>query len=301
MDFDRIVDAACNFFSLKKFFWFLTLFWLAFPVLVFIPWAISKNYFSLNLEPIVVILFFSMYFCLLTGLIVLLQYFCFNKKINFNVFELKKILLIFPLVFIELFYVFVWNLHKSLRFSQILLLLGIPLLNYYLNLNPNNLIRSFFVIFVFFYILIIIYNSVRLIFTIPIFFIKNESIFQSPKSSWALTHNKFNSVFMALFLIFGVLIILFLICYIISSFFFHIVFSVIFLPRISSELSIVAGTLFALGPVLVAYYSSFTELFDQLLKDNESSNIIKKILSKKVLSTKSNKKKILKKKLKNKK
>lgn len=301
MDYDSIVDASHNFFSLKKLVWFLVLFWLAFPVLVFVPWAIEKNYFLITLEPIVMILFAVMYSCVFFGLIFLLQHSFFNKKIGFSNLSIKKSLMVVPLVFVEMFYVFIWNLHKPFRFTQILLLLGIPLLYYYRLVLFDPLIYAAFTTFFFFYIILVIHNFVRLIFTVPLYFVKDETIFESPKSSWVLTHKKFNNVFIALVLILGVLFIIFSIFYLIFSFISYFILSFFVLPRIANELSIISGIIFALAPVLVAYYSSFTELFNQLLKEVESSNKIKSILSKKVLlktSVKSFSNKKIKKKLK---
>ena len=80
--------------------------------------------------------------------------------------------------------------------------------------------------------------------------------------------------------------IIFFILSIIFSFFAHIVLNFFFIYPIAYELAMRGGFLFALAPVLVAYYSSFTELFNQLLKENSSSNAIKSILAEKVLSQK---------------
>ncbi len=295
MDYDRIVDASYNFFSIKKFVWFLVFFWLAFPVLVFVPWSLEENYFLSSLEPIVLLLFVVMYVCVFFGLIFLLQHAFFTKKIQFNSLNIKKSLLVVPLVFVELFYVFVFNLNKSLRLIQILLLLGIPLLFYYNSVLFNSFISSALFTFLSLYFLLIIYNFTRLIFTIPLYFVNNQTIFQAPKSSWSLTHKKFNNIFIALILILGVLFVIFLIFYFIFYFISYFVLSFFVLPKIALELSMFSSLIFALAPVLVAYYSCFSELFSQLLKEQNSSNAIKSILAEKILSKRNLKEIVVKK------
>lgn len=307
MDYDRIVESSLNFFSLKKFVWFLVLFWLAFPVLVFVPWAFEKNYFPFTLEPLILLMFNLMYVVLFIGFISLLQH-CFNsKKLPFTEINYKNIFYTIPLIFLEFWHIFVWNLHKPFRLTQILLIFGSVLLYFYNLFFPTPLISSAFTIFILFYTILIIHNFIRLIFTVPLFFINGEKFSLIPKKSWALTHKKFNEVFISLVLICGVLLLIFIIVSTIFSFFSFFILNLIFLPRIASELALRSGVLFAFAPILLAYYSSFTELFDQLLKEQNSSNKIKFILSKKVLSNNNlNKinnlnKKIVKKKLKKKK
>ncbi len=287
MDFDRIVEEAYTFLSLKKLVWFLALFWLAFPVLVFVPWALEKNYFTFAVEPIVTLLFDVMYVTLFVGFIVLLQYCFTHKKISFTMLSVKKILLTVPLVFVEFWHILVWNLHKPFRVPQILLLLGTPLLFYYSIFVPSTLIISAALLFLFCYVLIIVYNFVRLIFTVPLYFSKENTIYSAPKDSWALTHNKFNEVIISLVLILGVISILFFVLFVVFSFVSNILLNFIFIYPISGNLAFRGGVLFALGPAIIAYYLSFTELFNQLLKENNSSSAIKSILAKKVLSKKS--------------
>ncbi len=291
MNFNRVIEASYKCLSLKNHLWFLLLFWIAFPILVIVPWAMEKGLFGLSLQPLVLVLYEFIYVAVIFGFVALTTVFLFQKKLGAPKVTLKKFLLTFPLVFVELWYLFVWNLKdKYFRFTQLLLVLGIPLLFFYYLTVPSTLIYYSLVIFLFAYILLLIYNFTRLMFTVPIFYSKNVSIFEAPKESWYLTHNKFDSILIALMFALGLIVIMFFLISIVLAIIANFVLSYFFINRISYELSLRGAYLFALAPIAICYYSAITEIFSQLLRERESSSRIKNILARRVFSKKIKKK-----------
>lgn len=299
MNFDRVIEASYKCFSLKNHLWFLLLFWIAFPVLVIVPWAIEKGFFGVSIQPLVLILYELIYLAVIFGFVVLTTVFLCQKRVDAPKITFKKFLLTFPLVFVELWYLFVWNLKdKYVRFTQILLILGIPLLYFYYLSVPSTLIYYSLVIFLFAYILLVIYNFTRLLFSVPIFYSKNVSIFRAPKESWYLTHDKFGSTLVALILALGMISIIFLFMGLVLAIITNFILSNFFISRISYDLSLRGAYLFALAPAVICYHSAITEIFSQLLREKESSSRIKNILARRVLDKNSNKKVSSKKKVK---
>lgn len=287
MNYERIIEASYKHFSLKRDVWFLLLFWIAFPIIVLIPWAFEKNIFGSESKAFLLVIYEIVYLVAVLGFIILNNYFLSQKNINSPKITLKRFLLIFPLVFIEMWYLFVWNLtNKYLRVTQILLLLGIPLFTYYFATVKSNFIFYSLVFFLFCYTLLIIHNFVRLLFTVPIYLSKDISVFEAPKESWGLTQNKFESTLVALVLSIGVITIIFFAITIILAFMADIVLSNFFISSIAKDLALRGAYLFALAPALIFYYSGISEIFTQLLKEKESSMRIKNLLTKKVFAEK---------------
>lgn len=287
MNFERIIDSAYSGLSLKKYLWFLVFFWIALPLLSIVPWAIEKGFFGLSIQPAILVIYELIFIAVIFGFVVLTNSFLCQKRVVAPKITLKKFLLTFPLVFVELWYLFVWNLKdKNTRIIQLLLFLGIPLLFFYKLTVPSALIHYSLIIFMFAYALILVHNFVRLFFTIPIYFSRNISIFQAPKESWYLTRGKFDQVLIGLVLAIGVIAIIFFFTSIVLAILANLVLGYFFIGRVSYELALRGAYLFALAPALVCYYSAVTEIFSQLLREKDSSSRIKRLLAHKVLNKK---------------
>lgn len=286
MDYDRVINSAYKCFTLEKFVWFLIFFWLAFPVLVIVPWALEKHYFDSAITPLVYALYAVMYFASLFGFVLLTQMCLVNKRLEHQKITITRFLATIALVFVELWYILVWNLHKSYRVTQLLLLVGVGLLYFYYSSIRTSLIFYSLILFIFAYTLLVIYNSVRLFFTVPSFYHKNISIYQAPKESWGLTHNKFGETLVALILAIGTVGIMLFVLSFILAMIANIVLIQFFTYPISYELSVRGANLFILAPAVLCYYFAITEIFNQLVKEHKSSTIVKKILAKRVLSKK---------------
>ena len=209
MDYDKIIDSTYSWFSLKKLFWFLVFFWIAIPILFVVPWALEQQYFDESVNWLVYLLYLVIYIGIIVGFVTLTCA-CLNyKKLNSKVLDKKSLIYTFALVFLELFYVFVWNIHKTYRFTQLLLLLGIPLLYFYYIFNPTLIILVSVLVFYILYVLMVIHNAVRLFFTVTIFYNKGLSKNEAIKECWELTHNKFVVTFFSILLVVGVVFVMF--------------------------------------------------------------------------------------------
>lgn len=301
MDYDKIINSAYDWISLDKLIWFLFFFWLSLPVFLLVPIGIEKGFFYSGLFWLVDILYYIMYFAILLALM-LLTTGCLNKK-NFktHAISISKFGDTIFLVFLELWYVFVWNIHKSYRFTQLLLLIGLPLLAFYNLTVVSPIIIFAFWVFIISYGFIVLYNAMRLSFSISIFYSEEISIKNAIKKSWHLTHKKFLKIFAGYIFAISSALVLFVVLSSILSLISSLFLLQQYTWAIAYKLSLLIGTLLAAPPALLSYYFSFAEIFYQINNYHKSNTIIKNILSRKVLSKKPSKKKKVKTKSKKKK
>jgi hypothetical protein len=286
MNYDKIIDATYGWLSLEKLVWFILFFWLALPVFFLVPPAMELGFFYYKLTWVVEALYAIMYLAILLGLM-LLTCSCLNhKKINANKISITRYIDTIFLAFLELWYVFVWNIHKSYRFTQILLIIGIFLLSYYESISQS-LFGSFaLVLFLIGYGAIVIYNVIRLSFSMMVFYSKKVSLNGAINESWHLTHKKFWKILGAYLFVIAASFALFIVVSVILWFLAYLLLSNYFIVAVVQKLASLFSSLFALAPAMIAYYFGVTEIFYQLNIHHESNNKIKNILANRVLTPK---------------
>jgi len=284
MDYDRIINLTYNWISLKKVFWFLIFFWLAMPILFVVPWALEKQFFDESVNWVVYILYFIIYVGIMVGFISLTCACLGHKKLKYQEPTQSKFLDTLLLVFLELGYIFIWNIHKSHRFTQLLLLLGTPLLYFYYLFNPTIIILGSLILFILLYLAMAIHSSIRLFFTVTIFYNKNLSKKDAIMDCWGLTHKKFVVTFFSILLVLGVVFVMFAIIAVVLGAIAYMFLIMRFNPAVAYDLAQTIAVLFALGPATISYYFGVIEIYSQLEKEKESSSRIKRILTRKIFS-----------------
>ena len=297
MDYDQIINSTYSWFSLKKVIWFLVFFWLAIPILFVVPWAIEKQYFSENMNWAVYILYFLIYVAILIGFVSLTCACLGHRKLKYAKPTNHQFIETILLAFYELWYIFIWNIHKSHRFTQLLLLLGLPLLYFYYLFNPTTVILGSLILFSVAYLLFVIHNSIRLFFTVTVFYNRDLSKEEAIKEAWGLTNGKFALSFFSIILVFGVVFVMFAVIALVLGAIANIILLSRFTPNVAYEVAQTIAIVFAFGPALVSYYFGIIEVYYQLEQEKVSTNRIKRILTRRVLKPKTVKKKATKKKV----
>ena len=285
MDYDKVIRAAYNWFSLKDVAWFLVFFWIAMPILVFLPSLIEKQFYGALATPLVSVLYIVIYLSVIVGFIALLQNCLQHKNLAAKRLSPRRFVRTVALVFVELFYIFVWNLHRPYRVPQLLLIIGSGILYIYSRTQPTLFIVSALILFLLVYLVIVIYNSIRISFSMLVFYNKDiPSLKDVVKESWALTHRKFPKVFFALLFSVICLAVIFVIIAVILGGLSYLVLLNYLIPPLAYKFSMSVGMLFALAPVLLGYYYAVIEIYSQLEKEHASSKHIKHYLSRRVLA-----------------
>jgi hypothetical protein len=298
MDYDKIIDSTYNWLSLEKLVWFMLFFWLSLPVLFLIPTALELGFFYYKLNWVVQSLYIITYLAVLLGFMILTITCLNHKKIKSIELTATRYIDTLFLIVLELWYVFFWNIHKSYRFTQLLLLVGIFLLSYYESISTSIFGSLALIVFLIFYVLMIVHNCIRLSFSLMVFYSRPISLKGAIKESWHMTHKKFKSTLLAyLFVVaavFALFVVVSVILWLLSYFLLINYFTVALSQRLASSFS----SLFAIVPALIAYYLGFIEIFSQLNRHHVTNNRIKRVLARKILvpKKKSTKKKIVKKK-----
>lgn len=284
MNYDAIITSTYKWLSLNKLIWFLLFFWISVPVFLFLPVLLNLNFFAENKLWLVNFLYFVIYFSLIVSFFIL-TYYCL-KKHNHDAKEISitKFFDGVLLIFVQLWYIFVWNIHKSYRTTQLLLLFGLPLLFFYSTYLMNWFVDYAIIIFLFSYFALVIYNWTRTSFSITYFLSHDCSIKDAVKESWHMTHNKFIKIIFAYFVIFVSIFVLFIVYTLLIGAILNLFLLNYFLPKIASELSFIIAGLISVAPVLISYYFAYFELYNQLTLQNLTSKRIKNILARKVLS-----------------
>jgi hypothetical protein len=282
MDYDGLIASTYNWFSIDKLIWFLIFFWLAIPVFLLVPAALEMNLFYQNKLWLVNTLYSILYMGFLIGLLTLI-YNCLNKeKFSTCDFTITKFIDVILLVFLEFWYVLVWNIHKSYRFTQLLLLFGIPLLYFYSQYVIDSFIDFALNIFVLSYLIIIIYNFIRLSFSVTYFMSGNFSLKDSIKESWHMTHNKFPQVFFSYLIILGSVFVLFTFIGLFLGAVLNLILMNYFISSVSYDIALFLTIVILIGPAIIAYHNAYLSLYEQLYLKERSNRRVKKFLASKV-------------------
>ncbi len=284
MNYDQVINAAYEWISLEKAMWFLLFFWLSLPVLMMVPYALADELFYFEFNWIVHGLYYIIYLSILLGFM-LLTCACLNhKKLSSSKVSISKYIDTIFLVFVELWYVLVWNMHKSYRFTQLLLLIGIPILAYYYSVISSVLIGVALLIFGVAYLIMVIYNAIRCSFSITIFYNKNVSLEEAVKESWHLTHRKFWKIlFSYIFAIVSALVLFVIISAILAAILNLFLINYLTLA-VSYKTALWLAAILALGPALISYYFGFIEIYSQLNTHHESDKRVKRVLANRLMT-----------------
>jgi len=284
MNYDSVIDATHNWISAKRVFWFIIFFCLSLPVLVMVPWVIEEQWVYAPLIPLVYLLFDLMYLCLIVGLLALTQWCLKQKNFSFQEISIGRIVDTVFLVLVEMWFVLVWNLHRAYRFTQLLLLIGIPLLYYYSLYNATGFIQWALALFIVLYAAMVFYNAIRVCFSVIIFYNKDVSIVEAVKDSWALTHRRFWHTLLGLLLSIAALFVLFAFIMIVLGALTNLVLLAFFTAPIAYSVTIKAVFPFALAPAVIGYYFAVIEIYAQLSKERSSGTKIRHALARRAIA-----------------
>ena len=284
MNYDKIIGSAYSWISLTRVVWFLLFFWIALPLLLFLPPLMEQQgLFGPSSIWIVTALYDILYLAVILGLITLTQQCLEERKISTVPFSVRKLVNIVLLVFVEAFYALVWNLSYQFRIIQILLLIATGLLYYYYTVLQTPFVQVLFALCATAYFILVTYNVVRLFFSTSLFCNKDLSIVESVKDSWAMTHNKFYDASTAILLSLVLVFVLFSFSVIVLGTITSLVLSIFLIQPLALSIGFKAAALFALAPAVIAYHYAMAEVYFQLNAHKESSNSIRRILANKVL------------------
>ncbi|MFA5931170.1 MAG: glycerophosphoryl diester phosphodiesterase membrane domain-containing protein [archaeon] len=283
MNYKKLVNSAYSWISLDKAIWYLLFFCISVPVLLLVPMAFEQGVYSSITMPLAIVLYDILYISVILGLVVLIQFFLEQRDSTISKMTIKKLFDLVFLVFVEIFYVLIWNLNSSFRLIQALLLIATALVFYYSTVIVNEATLTLAWLCLSAYFIIVIYNSVRVIFSTTIFCHKEVEIKEAVKESWALTEHRFYEVFSSLAL-------LVVLSFIFASFVViafgtlaSLILSHFFIDSVAMSFGFKLATAFALGPALIVYHCAFVELFLQLSSKKELGSRVKRILAHKVL------------------
>jgi hypothetical protein len=288
MDYRTILSSAYSWMSVDKAKLFLLFFWVSLPFLIILPSFFEKDLiYTTATKPIAMILYGILYFTLFLGLIVLIQYCLKKKNEKVSKMDLKKIVAVVKLVFLEGFYVFVWNINSKLRFSQILLLISTGLFFIISSIFPNSL--WIFVLFISssIYALLVVYNFGRIFFSSTVFCSEdNYSTKQAIMRSWALTHGKLVKSFSPILWVLVLMFLMFAFITLALGSFAAIFLKIFLIEPLAISIGFKTAAAFALAPCLIAYHYAIADVYSQLKNTHNSSISIKRILAHRVLNKK---------------
>ncbi|MDD4250613.1 MAG: hypothetical protein PHX27_00280 [Candidatus ainarchaeum sp.] len=285
MDYNKIIDSTYSWFSFSKAIWFLLFFWLALPVLFLVPIAFEQGLFYYGFSWALQGLYVITYISILLGLFLLTGFVLNNNNIKSKEISISVFLDIIFLVFCEFFYTFFWNINKKFRFTQILLLFGSGLLGYYSLFVQSQFIFISFIIFVVCYTFFVLYNFLRVSFSLTLFLHNDFSIIESIFESWHLTHNKALQIFFGYLFNLVTVFVIFVVVSIILGAIANLLLVNYLTIALSYKLAMVLAVIFAFAPALVSYYFGFMEMYLQLINQHLSNKKIKNMLADKVVQT----------------
>jgi hypothetical protein len=286
MNYNKIISSAFSWISLSKIIWFLVFFWISLPVILFLPQALQKGLYPKSTLPIAMILYDVLYFALLLGVIVLIQFCLSVKHAQVSKLSPKRLLDLFVLVFVEFFYIFIWGVYAPFRLLQLLSIILMAFLYYYYLSVGSLFVMNLFLLSAVAYCIFVVYNAVRLFFVTSVFCSKELTILQAIKEATSLTHNRVYVVLSSIALSLVVVFVLLSFITICLGFVASLVLSYFFINPISLSFGFKAAFVFALAPALIAYQYSMAEVFVQLTSHKDASSSVKRILAHKVLHPK---------------
>jgi len=262
-----------------------------------LPQAFETGVYSEITLPIAHALYSILYLTFVVGVVVLMQHCLSEKKVGTCKVTLRRLVDTVFLVFVEFFYLLVWNIYFPFRAIQLLLIIASALVYYYHLVIQTEL--SYYIAALMFvaYFILVVYNAIRLFFSTTVFCQRDMSIKECVKESWYLTHNRFNEAFYAIALALALAFVLYWFLTIAFGAFASIVLKLFFADFLSNTFVFIdeaamligfkAAGAFALGPVLIAYHYAITEGYVQLASHKSSSHSIKRILAHRTLHKKS--------------
>jgi len=285
MDFNSIIRSAYSWVSIRKVIWFIAFFWISLPFIIVLPQLFESGaVYSKITMPIAILLYDVLYIALIFGIILLIQRCLAEKHEKVVTLNLRKIIDMIFLVFVELFYVFVWNINARLRRIQILLVISSALLGYLFLLTINTIVLVLFAWSLLGYFSLVIRNCIMAFFTTSIYINKNPpGLKDAVKESWAMTHNKvadtFSSIIVSAFLAFVLFAFITLALGAVSS----IILRFFFIDSIALSLGFKVSMAFGLGVALIAYHFMIADVYSQLDRHRATSTGIKRLLAHRVL------------------
>ncbi len=286
MDYDKIIHATFEWFSVSKAMWFILFFWLSLPVLFLVPIAFDAGFFYAGFSWALQGLYVITYISVLLGLLLLTCFVLNSKNFNSREVSITRFVDSIFLIFCEFFFIFVWNKNKNFRFTQILLLLGSILLGYYNIFVVSIFIYYSLLVFVLLYLLFVFYNALRISFSLTIFFHDDVSIIGAINESWRLTYKKVWQVFFGYFFSIATVLVVFIVVCMILGAIANLLLLNYLTIALSYKMAVSLAALFALAPTIIGYYFGFIEMYSQLTRHFESEKIIKRVLANQVTKRK---------------
>jgi len=288
MDYHKIVSSAYSWMSIDKAKLFLLFFWISLPFLIILPYIFEKNLvYSTSTKPIAMALYAILYFTLFLGLVVLIQYCLKKKNERIAQMDLKKIFGLIKLVFLEGFYVFVWNINSKLRISQLLLLIATGLFFLLVSSFSNSLWVFALFISASIYALLVVYNFGRIFFSSTVFCSENTySIKEAIMHSWVLTNGKMIKSFSPILWVLVLMFLMFAFITLALGSFGAIFLKLFLIEPLAISIGFKVAAAFALAPCIIAYHYAIADVYSQLKNTHNSSTSIKRILAHRVLNKK---------------
>ena len=286
MDFGRITGASLAWLHRKGVVWFLLFFWITLPVILFLPEIVASGAYSSVALPFVSAIYNALYVIVIIGLLVLIQFCLQQHRMPVRAFSLERLMGVIALVVMELFTVLVWGTVAAWRSLQLLLIIIGALLFYYLSVAQLSVFRWLFVIIALAYIILVVYNSVRLFFSSSVFASQNVSPRMALEEAMMLTrHRAFDTlkgIVVSVVLAFIVFFFLGLVVGTIAS----LVLTYFLIKPVALAWGIKIAIVVGFGPAILVYHSAIADVFAQLVARYAATAHIRKALSLRVLATK---------------
>lgn len=301
MDYKKILFSTYSWVSIDKVKMFLLFFWISLPVLIILPSLFSDNLIYEGFSKVVAsILYAVLYLAFFLGFVFLIQGCLKSFHKSFYPFNFKKLRGLIELVFLELFYVLIWNVSSKWRVFQLLLIILNALLFVLSSLFPNSLWLLAFYTSASGLALLFSYNFGRIFFSSTIFFTNpNYSAKEAIFLSWKLTRVGVLKVFSPIIWVFVLIFLMFSFFTLALGSFAAIFLKIFLIESLAINFGFKLAAAFALSPCLIAYHYAIMEIYSQLSAVHESSYSIKRLLAHKVFYKKkpsSKKKRVVKKK-----
>lgn len=288
MDYKKIVSSAYSWMSVDKAKMFLLFFWISLPFLIILPSMFEKNLiYNESTKPIAMALYGILYFTIFLGMIVLIQHCLKTKREKIVEMNVSKLIGLVKLVFLEAFYVLVWNINFKWRVSQLLFLMSTALFFILATLFPISLWAYPLFVSAIIYVLIAVYNFGRIFFSSTIFcnelnYSMKEAIFRS----WSLTHGKMVASFSPILWVLVLMFLMFAFITLALGSFAAIFLKLFLIESLAISIGFKAAAAFALAPCLIAYHYAITDVYTQLKNTHDASTSIKRLLAHRVLHKK---------------
>lgn len=288
MDFREIARSSYSWVSKGSIVWFLVFFWVSLPFIIILPQFFQSGLvYSGSLKSIALALYNVLYVILFLGVIALIN-FAVSKRdyFDFKVRARNVVDLVF-LVFVELFYIFVWNINIRFRKLQLLFLVASALLCLVLISTDNIVALVLFSWALLGYFALVIRNAVMLFFSTSILINKPDiSLKEAVRESWALTHSRVALAFSSILIAFAIAFLIFVFITLALGAVAAIALSYFFINSIALSMGFKIAAAFSLGVALVAYHFMIAEIYSQLHIHRHVSTKIRHALARRVLSGK---------------